>query len=185
MHISSKKKTPINSLETKVKGSNSVKYLVQSIIRSNNQKTERSIMQWVKRAFFDQRSEESASAIGHSQIRVRVSTIMWEEMFRRARREQLFRTFPAHVATHYAQLTRKNHSGCKSEPCTRGIERTGDQRRVRGCRYIGYWETLWSIDMWLTERMFFGRWCKYKTRRVRMLVRRTVILSIVIYIYKN
>lgn len=30
-------------------------------------------MQWVKRAFFDQRSEESASAIGHSQIRVRVS----------------------------------------------------------------------------------------------------------------
>lgn len=73
MHVSNKKKTPINSLETKVKGSSSVKYLVQSIIRSNNQKTERSIMQWVKRAFFDQRSEESASAIGHSQIRVRVS----------------------------------------------------------------------------------------------------------------
>lgn len=151
MHISNKKKTPINSLETKVKGSSSVKYLVQSIIRSNNQKTERSIMQWVKRAFFDQRSEESASAIGHSQIRVRVSTIMWEEMFRttwreeklainfttewRARREQLFRTFPAHVATHYAELTHKNHSGCKSEPCTRRTERTGDQRRVWGCRY--------------------------------------------------
>lgn len=136
MHISSKKKTPINSLETKVKGSNSVKYLVQSIIRSNNQKTERSIMQWVKRAFFDQRSEESASAIGHSQIRVRVSTIMREEMSRRARREQLFRTFPAHLATHYAELTHKNHSGCKSEPYTRETERTGDQRRVWGCRYL-------------------------------------------------
>ena len=48
----------------------------------------------------------------------------------RARREQLFRTFAAHVATRYAELTRKNHSDCKSEPCTRETERTCDQRRV-------------------------------------------------------